>query len=120
MKTLKSIGLILLLFAMIEPATAQRRMNPANMAQRQLQQIEKIIPSLNQQQKDQLQKIFTAHSDSVSQVFNNQSLDRQERFNEMRAMRSNLQNQIKTVLTAEQYKIYEDNLAKMRERRRRN
>ncbi len=120
MKTIKSIGLILLLFAMIEPAMAQQRMNPADMAQRQLQQIEKIIPSLNQQQKDQLQKIFTVHSDSVSKVFNNQSLDRQERFSQMRAMRTNLQNQIKTVLTDDQFKVYEENLAKMRERRRRN
>ena len=120
MKTLKSIGLLILLFAMLKPAMAQRRMNPADMAQRQLQQIEKIIPTLNQQQKDQLQKIFTAHSDSVSKVFSNQNLDRQERFNQMRVMRTQLQNQIKTVLTADQFKVYEDNLAKMRERRRRN
>lgn len=119
MKTLKSIGLILLLFAMIEPATAQRRMNPADMAKRQLQLMEKIVPSLNQQQKDELQQIFTAHSDSVSRVFNNQDLNRQERFSQMQAMRTNLQNQLKTVLTDDQYKAYEDFLAKMRERRRR-
>ena len=121
MKTIRSIGFAVLLIMMVEPAVAQRRrMNPSTMAQRQFQQMEQIIPSLTKQQKDQLQQIFTVHADSVFKVFNNQSLDRKTRFSQMRAMRTTLDNQLKTVLTAEQYKSYEDRIQNMRRQRRRN
>lgn len=121
MKTLRSIGFAVLLFAMVGPAAAQRmRMNASTMAQRQLQQIEQILPSLTNQQKDQLQQVFVAHADSVFKVFNDQSMDRQARFSQMRAMRTTLDNQLKTVLTADQFKTYEDQIQQMRRQRRRN
>lgn len=121
MKTLKSIAFVILLFAMIEPAAAQRmRIDPATMAQRQLKQMEQIVPSLTTKQKNQLQKIFAAHADSVSKVFNDQSTDRQTKFSQFRSMRTNLDNQLKTVLTADQFKKYEDQIQQMRRQRRRN
>lgn len=122
MKTIKYIGFLTLLLAISSPAWAQRRrFDPARMVQMQTQRIFSNVKNLNKEQKDQIHKIFTQQADSMQKIFNNNSMDRQAKFQEMRQLRTSVDAQLKTVFTKEQYKQYEEMIAQMRERyRRRN
>lgn len=119
MKKIKQLGLFVLLLAMAIPVMAQRRFDPARMAQRQTQQVFDNVKSLTKKQKAQIKQIFTENADTVSKIFNNDSLDRQDKFAQFRKMRGELDTKLKKVFNKEQYKQYEDYITKMRDRFRR-
>lgn len=122
MRKIRILGLMILLVAMALPAMAQQhQFDPSRMVQRQTQRIYDNVKSLTKPQKKQIQQIFTQNADSVQKIFNNDSLDRQGKFAEMRKLRTSIDAKLKKVFTKDQYAQYENMIQEMRSRyRRRN
>lgn len=120
MKTIKILLAVAFLATLsITPALAQNRFNPQEMAKRQSQYVFDNMSGLSVAQKDSIQAIFLDFGNKFQEVFQNNSGDRQAMRSQMMQLRTERDNRIKSVLTADQFKQYQDLMQKMRNSRRR-
>jgi len=120
MKPIKTFGLIVLLCMMVSPVFAQRRFNPDEMAKRQSSYVIDNISSLTAAQKDSVQAIYATFATDIQNAFNNNSGDRQAMRDQMTQLRTQRDKELQAVLTPDQFKQYQDLMAKARNSRRRN
>ncbi len=120
MKTIKTFCLLILLFLMVSPVFAQRRFNPEEMAKRQSSYVIDNITSLTVVQKDSVQVIFNKSAKVISEIFSNNSGDRQAMRQKMQQLRSDRDKELQAVFTKDQFKQYQELMEKARNSRRRN
>ncbi len=116
MKTLKFVGLLILLPLISIPAYAQHRFNSEEMAKRQSQNVIKNIPSLTQAQKDSVQTIFAKYAKLTQDAWQNNSGDRQAMRSQMQKLRSDRDAELKALFTKDQYQQYQKLMEKNRRR----
>lgn len=120
MKTVKIfLPSAFLAFLMITPVIAQNRFNPQDMAKRQSQYIFDNMKDLNATQKDSIQAIYLDFGKKFQEAFQKNSGDRQAMRSQMMTLRTERDNRIKGILTADQFKQYQELMQKMRNSRRR-
>lgn len=120
MKPIKTFGLLVLLCMMVSPVFAQRRFNPDEMAKRQSSYVIDNISSLTAAQKDSVQAIYATFATDIQNAFQNNSGDRQAMRDQMTQLRTQRDKELQAVLTPDQFKQYQDLMAKARNSRRRN
>lgn len=120
MKTLKNFGLLVLFCMMVSPAFAQRRFNPDEMAKRQSAYVVDNVANLTAAQKDSVQAIYTKFAENIQNIFQNNSGDRQAMRDQMMKLRTQRDKELQAVLTADQFKQYQDLMTKARNSRRQN
>jgi len=120
MKTIKTFGLLLLLCMLVSPVFAQRRFDPEAMAKRQSTYIINNITSLTAPQKDSVQVINSKFAKSIQEAWSNNSGDRQAMRDTMMQLRTKRDKEMQALLTPDQFKQYQDLMAKARNTRRRD
>jgi hypothetical protein len=114
---LKTAALLLLSVLSVNTVFAQRNFDPQRMADRQTKMINEHISSLTGQQKTQVKELNEQYSKSMSDLWSNNSGDRQAMREKMQAMRKDRNEKLKAIFNEAQYKQYQQMEDSMRQNR---
>lgn len=117
-KTFKVLGIALIALFMVKAVSAQRKMDPQRMADRQTKAITDNISGLSDQQKDSVKAINTDFAKMMSDAWSSSNGDRQGMREKMQTMRQDHDTRLKAVFTDDQYQQYQKMEDSLRQARR--